>query len=91
MVAFDGAPTADSEIFSKLDDSVRDEHESRVSQHMVLLHPCRALLVYSAIKLANFLRHIRRITIVVWYLSILVSVNPVIWKISRIRLKECAA
>ncbi|KAK6264138.1 RNA polymerase II associated factor Paf1 - like 1 [Theobroma cacao] len=29
MVAFDGAPTADSEIFSKLDDSVRDEHESR--------------------------------------------------------------
>ncbi|XP_039053817.1 protein PAF1 homolog isoform X2 [Hibiscus syriacus] len=29
MVAFDGAPTADSEIFSKLHDSVRDEHESR--------------------------------------------------------------
>ncbi|XVF26848.1 hypothetical protein REPUB_Repub14bG0054700 [Reevesia pubescens] len=31
MVAFDSAPTADSEIFSKLHDSVRDEHESRVS------------------------------------------------------------
>ncbi|XWS18949.1 hypothetical protein CRYUN_Cryun32bG0088700 [Craigia yunnanensis] len=29
MVAFDGAPTADSDIFSKLHDSVRDEHESR--------------------------------------------------------------
>ncbi|KAE8669833.1 Protein PAF1-like protein [Hibiscus syriacus] len=29
MVAFDGAPTADSEIFSKLHGSVRDEHESR--------------------------------------------------------------
>ncbi|XP_039070811.1 protein PAF1 homolog isoform X2 [Hibiscus syriacus] len=29
MVAFDGAPTADSEIFSKLHSSVRDEHESR--------------------------------------------------------------
>lgn len=29
MVAFDSAPTADSEIFSKLHDSVRDEHESR--------------------------------------------------------------
>ncbi|TYJ46644.1 hypothetical protein E1A91_A02G133200v1 [Gossypium mustelinum] len=28
-VAFDGAPTADSEIFSKLHGSVRDEHESR--------------------------------------------------------------
>ncbi|XP_022723687.1 protein PAF1 homolog isoform X2 [Durio zibethinus] len=29
MVAFDSAPTADSEVFSKLHDSVRDEHESR--------------------------------------------------------------
>ncbi|PPD95629.1 hypothetical protein GOBAR_DD07328 [Gossypium barbadense] len=29
MVAFDNAPTADSEIFSKLHGSVRDEHESR--------------------------------------------------------------
>ncbi|XVF74507.1 hypothetical protein PTKIN_Ptkin13bG0115800 [Pterospermum kingtungense] len=29
MVAFDSAPTADSEIFNKLHDSVRDEHESR--------------------------------------------------------------
>ncbi|XWS16291.1 hypothetical protein CRYUN_Cryun34aG0072400 [Craigia yunnanensis] len=29
MVAFDGAPTADTEIFSKLHGSVRDEHESR--------------------------------------------------------------
>ncbi|GMI73059.1 hypothetical protein HRI_000975200 [Hibiscus trionum] len=29
MVAFDGAPTADSEIFSKLHGSVRDEYESR--------------------------------------------------------------
>ncbi|KAK8629168.1 hypothetical protein V6N13_078020 [Hibiscus sabdariffa] len=29
MVAFDGAPTADSEIFNKLHGSVRDEYESR--------------------------------------------------------------
>ncbi|XVF86704.1 hypothetical protein PTKIN_Ptkin18bG0063400 [Pterospermum kingtungense] len=29
MVAFDNSPTADSEIFSKLHDSIRDEHESR--------------------------------------------------------------
>ncbi|XVE88816.1 hypothetical protein DITRI_Ditri19aG0098800 [Diplodiscus trichospermus] len=29
MVAFDSAPTADSEIFGKLHDSVRDEHESK--------------------------------------------------------------
>lgn len=28
---FDGAPTADSEIYSKMDKSVRDAHESRVS------------------------------------------------------------
>lgn len=32
MVAnFDSAPTADSEFFGKLDSSIRDEHESRVS------------------------------------------------------------
>ncbi|XP_022715033.1 protein PAF1 homolog [Durio zibethinus] len=29
MVSFDSAPTADSEIFSKLHESVRDDHESR--------------------------------------------------------------
>lgn len=28
---FDSAPTADSEFFGKLDSSIRDEHESRVS------------------------------------------------------------
>ncbi|GFY97086.1 hydroxyproline-rich glycoprotein family protein [Actinidia rufa] len=29
IVTFDGAPTADSEVYSKLDKSVRDAHESR--------------------------------------------------------------
>lgn len=31
VATFDGAPTADSEIYSKMDKSVRDAHESRVS------------------------------------------------------------
>ena len=31
VAAFDNAPTADSEIYNKLDKSVRDAYESRVS------------------------------------------------------------
>lgn len=35
MVAnFDGAPIADSEFFGKLDPSIRDAHESRVSYEL---------------------------------------------------------
>lgn len=30
-VTFDGDPTADSELYNKLDRSIRDEHESQVS------------------------------------------------------------
>lgn len=30
FVAFDSAPTVDSEIYSKMDPSVRDAHESQV-------------------------------------------------------------
>lgn len=31
VASFDGPPTADSETYNKLDKSVRDAHESRVS------------------------------------------------------------
>lgn len=31
VAAFDNAPTVDSEMYTKLDKSVRDDHESRVS------------------------------------------------------------
>lgn len=31
VASFDSAPTADSEIYSKLDKTVRDSHESQVS------------------------------------------------------------
>ena len=30
VASFDSAPTADSEIYSKLDQTVRDTHESKV-------------------------------------------------------------
>lgn len=35
MAAFDGDPTADSEVYSKLDKSVRDDHESQVSSSLL--------------------------------------------------------
>lgn len=31
LASFDNSPTADSEIYSKLDKSVRDSHEAKVS------------------------------------------------------------
>lgn len=35
VVAFDSAPTADSETFNKLDQSIRDAHESQVSFEVI--------------------------------------------------------
>lgn len=51
-MAFDSAPTADSEIYSKLDHSVRDAHESQVS-YLFLMHDNDPLVMYFVIIILN--------------------------------------
>lgn len=46
---FDSAPTADSELFGKLDPSIRDEHESRVSYKLLLPESMVQLSLFSII------------------------------------------
>lgn len=46
---FDSAPTADSEFFGKLDPSIRDEHESRVSYELLISVSMAQLSLFSSI------------------------------------------
>ena len=48
VVAFDSAPTADSEIYGKLDHSVRDAHGSQVS-YLFIMHDNDPFVMYFVI------------------------------------------
>ena len=55
LAAFDSAPTADSEIYNKLDHSTRDAHESQVI-HLVLRHAYMDVISQLQLSMLNLTR-----------------------------------